>query len=114
MALGKMDGSVVPTASNADAPRPRMAGVEMVAPPTPKAPDSTPVATPAPTVRTSRSGPASTTPLTELAAHTRGIHGYMPPVRRDCASAGPCHGQLLDVAEGEGGHAGIRRGPQRH
>src|SRR6059036_3803717 len=85
-----MDGRVVPTASWADAPRARMAGVEMVAPPTPKAPDSTPVATPAPMVRTSRTGPAS------------------------ISSAGPRYGQLPDVAQGDGGHAGVRRGPQRH
>ena len=56
-ALGRIDGSVVPTATNAEAPRARMAGVEIVAPPTPNAADMTPVITPAATVRTSRRRP---------------------------------------------------------
>ena len=59
-APGMIDGSVVPTATAADAPSTRMAGVEITAPPTPNAPDMTPVATPARTVSASRSGPGST------------------------------------------------------
>jgi hypothetical protein len=54
MAPGKIEGSVVPTASAAEQPNARIAGVEMTAPPTPKVPDITPVATPASAVRTSR------------------------------------------------------------
>ena len=58
-ALGMIDGSVVPTATNADAPRARIPGVEIVAPPTPKAADMMPVTTPRATVRTSRGSPGS-------------------------------------------------------
>src|SRR5437764_14223532 len=54
MALGRIDGSVVPTATNADAPNALIPGVEIVAPPTPKAADMMPVTTPRATVRTSR------------------------------------------------------------
>ena len=54
MAPGKIEGSVVPTASAAEQPNARIAGVEMTAPPTPKVHDITPVATPASAVRTSR------------------------------------------------------------
>ena len=57
MALGRIDGSVVPMAMVADAPRARMAGVEITAPPTPKAADSTPVKTPATSVSASRRMP---------------------------------------------------------
>src|SRR5438105_10815211 len=53
-----MAGSVVPTATKAEAPRARIPGVVMVAPPTPKAPDRTPDSTPTSRVRTSRAGPA--------------------------------------------------------
>src|SRR5712691_4386020 len=56
-ALGRMEGSVVPTATNADAPRRRIPGVESTAPPTPKAPDSTPVINPTPSVSASRTRP---------------------------------------------------------
>ena len=59
-APGTIEGSVVPTATAAEAPSRRMAGVEITAPPTPNAPDIIPVATPARTVRPSRSGPGST------------------------------------------------------
>jgi hypothetical protein len=55
-----IEGRVVPTATAADAPSNRMAGVEMTAPPTPNAPDIIPVAIPARRVRPSRSGPGST------------------------------------------------------
>ena len=48
IALGRIEGRVVPTAVNADAPSSRMPGVESTAPPTPNAADSTPVTTPAP------------------------------------------------------------------
>ena len=58
-APGMIDGSVVPTATAADAPSARIAGVEITAPPTPKRPDMVPVATPVRTVSTSRSGPGS-------------------------------------------------------
>src|SRR5207248_2704803 len=49
-----IDGNVVPTATNAEAPSARMPGVEIVAPPTPKAADMMPVTTPRAIVRTSR------------------------------------------------------------
>ena len=61
-ALGRIDGSVVPTAVSAEAPSALMPGVEMTAPPTPNAADRTPVTTPSPSVRTSRIAPGSTVP----------------------------------------------------
>ena len=48
---GITDGMVDPTASSGVAPRARIAGVDTTAPPTPNIPDSTPVATPAASVR---------------------------------------------------------------
>ena len=53
-ALGMIDGNVVPTATNAEAPSARMPGVEIVAPPMSKAADMMPVTTPRAIVRTSR------------------------------------------------------------
>src|SRR5688500_10372870 len=67
-----MDGSVVPTATAAVAPRARMAGVEITAPPTPKAAERMPVITPAATVSTSRSGPGSTGGLSSVCPMTTG------------------------------------------
>ena len=60
IAPGRIDGNVVPTAIAAEHPSARMAGVEITAPPTPKLPDMTPVATPASAVNASRSSPEST------------------------------------------------------
>jgi hypothetical protein len=59
MAPGKIDGNVVPTASAAEQPSARIAGVEITAPPTPKVPDIKPVAIPAISVNASRNKPVS-------------------------------------------------------
>src|SRR2546421_10929409 len=50
------DGSVDPTPASGVAPRARIAGVDTTAPPTPNMPDSTPVPTPASSVRIVRHG----------------------------------------------------------
>ena len=71
MAPGKIEGSVVPTASAAEQPNARIAGVEMTAPPTPKVPDITPVAMPASVVKTSRRMPASMKLISVLLAPSR-------------------------------------------
>ena len=71
MAPGKIDGSVVPTASAAEQPKARIAGVEITAPPTPKVPDITPVAMPANAVSASRNMPASTKLFSVLLAPSR-------------------------------------------
>jgi hypothetical protein len=71
MAPGKIEGSVVPTASAAEHPKARIAGVEITAPPTPKVPDMTPVATPASAVRASRKILASMKLFSVLLAPSR-------------------------------------------
>jgi len=71
MAPGKIEGNVVPTASAAEQPSARIAGVEITAPPTPKVPDIMPVATPASAVRTSRKILASMKLFSVLRAPSR-------------------------------------------
>ncbi len=52
-------GNVVPTATSGATPSRRMPGVETMAPPTPKAPESTPAHRPTTSVSPSRSSPGS-------------------------------------------------------
>src|SRR5438270_2556515 len=118
MALGRIDGSVVPTATKADAPSARTPGVEIVAPPTPKAADMTPVTTPRASVRTSRGRPACSWladalddhghALTAADAHGFETHGLVERLqvvdqRRHDAGAGHAEG----VPEGDGAAVGI-------
>ena len=62
-APGMIDGSVEPMARMAGAPRARIPGVEITAPPTPNRPDMMPVRTPRATVSTSRASPGSMAPV---------------------------------------------------
>src|SRR5688572_15414078 len=104
MALGRIDGSVVPTASVAGSPSARIAGVDTTAPPTPKAAESTPVPTPASSVSTSRSGPASISggPRTRMG----GIAVAELPRSRPSSSGARGSGRLLQALDDHGhGHA---------
>src|SRR6266849_8751826 len=79
---GKIDGRVEPIAWSAVAPRARMAGVDMTAPPMPNMPDSTPVTTPTSTVIAISSHSGTSGKVLAVGDLSRELHGATRYARR--------------------------------